>query len=71
MPWNQITELFDHASTATSRGKLIHQLAHKDSTGWLGMSDSNSGVRARTMYLRNRDNPRRLGQNAPAQTIRI
>ena len=29
----------------------------------------NSGIRARTMYLRYRDNPRRLGQNAPAETF--
>ena len=38
-------------------------------TGWLGYA--NSGIRARKMYLRYRDNPRRLGQNVPAETIRI
>ena len=36
---------------------------HRDETAWLGMSDSNSGIRARAMYLRCRDNSRRLGRN--------
>jgi hypothetical protein len=35
---------------------------HRDQTAWLGMSDSNSGIRVRAMYLRYRDNSRWLGQ---------
>jgi hypothetical protein len=37
----------------------------------LGWEDSNSGIRARAMYLRCRDNSRRLGQNSPPETIRV
>ena len=36
-----------------------------------GMSDSNSGIRVRAMYLRYRDNSCWLGQKSPAETIRV
>ena len=42
-----------------------------DETAWLGMSDSNSGIRVRAMYLRYRDNSCWLGQKSPAETIRV
>jgi len=42
---------------ALGGARLPLRTAHRDPTAWLGMSDSNSGIRARPMYLRNRDNP--------------
>jgi hypothetical protein len=50
---------------------LSHDSAHRDLTAWLGMSDSNSGIRARAMYLRYRDNSCWLGQKSPAETIPV
>jgi hypothetical protein len=44
---------------------------HRDRTGWLGWEDSNSGIRARAMYLRYCDNSRWIGQNSPPETIRV
>jgi hypothetical protein len=38
-------------------------------TAWLGMSDSNSRIRARAMYLRYRDNYCWLGQKLQQRPI--
>jgi transposase len=38
---------------------------------WLGWEDSNSGIRARAMYLKRRDNSRRPGQSRPSETVRV
>jgi hypothetical protein len=44
-------------------------MAHRDCTGWLGMSDSNSGIRGRAMYLRYRDNSCWLGPKIGRTTL--
>ncbi len=38
-----------------------HSKGPTETTAWLGWEDSNSGIRARAMYLRYCDNSRRLG----------
>jgi hypothetical protein len=65
--------LIDFDQTAwlrASRG-MRAQRTRGDRTAWLGMSDSNSGICVRAMYLRYRDNSCWLGQKSPAETIRV
>jgi hypothetical protein len=56
---------------AVGHNSATQTMAHRDLTAWLGMSDSNSGIRARAMYLRYRDNSCWLGQKSPAETIPV
>jgi Group II intron, maturase-specific domain len=52
------------------RTQLRPNSYHRDHTVWLGISDSNCGIRARAIYLRCRDNFRWISQASPPETIR-
>jgi hypothetical protein len=65
----ELAELMPDAILTSQR--RWSRLAGRGPTACLGWEDSNSDIRTQAMYLRGRDNSRRLGQNRPPETVRV
>ena len=68
---NQNCRGHTHTRIPSCLPTLTAHLCRGDPTAWLGREDWDSGICARAMYLRCRDNIRSLGQPPPVETVRV